>query len=94
VTTTLPNFGSTSQTALLPYTVTVGPASVALVARVDSEAASPPQPISEPTARTMALDALNALAQSSNTKLRSPAQLIQGLANVVLGHTDPNTPAS
>jgi hypothetical protein len=42
----------------------------------------------------MALDALNALAQSSNTNLRSQAQLIQSLANVVLGPTDPNAPAS
>jgi endoglycosylceramidase len=94
VTTTLPDVGSTSQSALLPYTVTVGSPSDALLARVNAEAASPPQPISEPTARTMALDALNALAQSSNTNLRSQAQLIQSLANVVLGPTDPNAPAS
>jgi hypothetical protein len=70
--------------------VTVGPASPALLARVGSEAAHPPAPITEPTARAMALDALDALARSPNANLRSQAQLVQGLAGVVLGTSDPN----
>ena len=83
VTTTLP--GPTDG-----YGVTVGSASTALTTRVAAEAANPPQPISEPTARAMAVGALTAAANSPDASLRSTAQLVQGLADVVLGSTDPN----
>ena len=73
-----------------PYGITVGPASTALVDRVTAEAASPPSPIGEPAARAMAEGALNAAANSSNASLRSTAQLVQGLAGIVLGSSDPN----
>ncbi len=73
-----------------PYGITVGPASTALVDRVTAEAASPPPPIGEPAARAMAEGALNAAANSSNASLRSTAQLVQGLAGIVLGSSDPN----
>jgi hypothetical protein len=84
VTTTLPGGASTG------YGVTVGVASTALTARVAAGAADPPRPISEQTARAMAVGALQAAANSSNASLRSTAQLVQGLANIVLGATDPN----
>jgi hypothetical protein len=57
---------------------------------VSAEADTPPPPIAEPAARAMAIAALNAEAQSSNATVRSTAQLIQGLAGIVLGTTDPN----
>jgi hypothetical protein len=38
----------------------------------------------------MVFAALNAAAQSTNASLRSSAQLVQGLAGIVLGSTDPN----
>jgi len=72
------------------YGVTVGPAPAALTAQVAAEAINPPQPISEPAARAMAESALNAEANSSNASIRSTAQLVQGLAAIVLGQTDPN----
>jgi hypothetical protein len=75
----------------LRYTVTVGPASAALLARVTAEAAHPPAPIAEPVARAAALAALDAEARSTNASVRSTAQLVQGLAGIVLGSTDPNT---
>ncbi len=84
VTTTLP--GATPAR----YGITVGPAPAALTARVAAEAIDPPQPISEPTARAMAESALSAEANSPNASIRSTAQLVQGLAAVVLGQTDPN----
>jgi len=76
------------------YQVSVGAPPDALLARVRSEATAPPPPISEPTARAMALDALNTLTHSSNANVRSQAQLVQGLAGVVVGTTDPNAPTS
>ena len=85
VTTTLPAAGSSAR-----YGVTVGPASAALTARVATEASSPLPPISEPVARAMAEDALNTEAHSPNASIRSTAQLVQGLAGIVLGSTDPN----
>jgi endoglycosylceramidase len=91
VTTTLPQPASGVSTA---YQVRVGAAPDALLARVRTDAAAPPPPISEPTARAMALDALNTLAQSSNANVRSQAQLVKGLAGVVVGATDPNAPSS
>jgi hypothetical protein len=81
---------SSDAVAPLPYIVTVGPASAALRAEVASAAATPPAPIAEPQARTMAIAALEAQAQSPNASVRSTAQLIQGLAGIVLGTTDPN----
>jgi Glycoside hydrolase family 5 C-terminal domain len=71
------------------YGVTVGPASASLTGRVATEASNPLQPISEPVARGMAEDALNTEAHSPNASVRSTAQLVQGLAGVVLGSTDP-----
>ena len=92
VATTFPGTGGASAAR---YGVTVGPASASLTARVTAEASSPLQPISEPVARAMAEDALNTEAHSSNASVRSTAQLVQGLAGIVLGSTDPNgAPAS
>jgi len=70
--------------------VTVGPAPAALTAHVAAEAIDPPQPISQPAARAMAESAPNAEANSPNASIRSTAQLVQGLAAMVLGQTDPN----
>ncbi len=72
------------------YGVTVGHASPSLLARVAAAASSPLPPISEPVARAMAEDALNTEAHSSDASIRSTAQLVQGLAGIVLGSTDPN----
>ena len=77
-------------TANASYGVTLGRTSSALVAQVASAAASPPAPIAEPTARAMALAALEAEDHSSNKSVASNAQLVQGLANIVLGSSDPN----
>lgn len=85
VTTTLPGG------APAPYGITVGPASAALTQHVSAEAIDPPAPISEPTARAMAESALIAEANSPNASIRSTAQLVQGLASIVLGPTDPNS---
>jgi hypothetical protein len=82
---TTPTSGSNST-----YEVTVGAVPEAVLANVTSEATNPPPPIPEPAARTMALDALNALTQSSNPQIRSRAQLFQALGTVVFGTTDPN----
>jgi hypothetical protein len=82
VTTTVPGAA--------PYGVTVGPASAALTSRVTTEAATPPAPISEPVARAMAEDALTTEAHSPIASIRSTAQLVQGLAGIVLGSSDPN----
>jgi hypothetical protein len=49
--------------------------------------------ISEPVARAAAERALTAEANSPNASIRSTAQLVEGLAGVVLGSTDPNGPA-
>ena len=73
-----------------PYGVTVGRASPSLVAHVAAAASNPLPPISEPVARAMAEDALDAEAHSPDASIRSTAQLVQGLAGVVLGSTDPN----
>ena len=87
VTTTLPApVGSSRDT----YGVTVGPASKALLADVAQQAANPPQPISEPVARAAAEAALTAQTHSPNASVRSTAQLVEGLAGIVLGPTDPN----
>jgi endoglycosylceramidase len=72
------------------YRVTVGSPSAALTSRVVSEAAAPPPPIAEPAARAMALGALTAEANSSDKSLAANAELVKGLAEVVLGPTDPN----
>jgi endoglycosylceramidase len=86
---------TTTAASSVPYGVTVGPASAALTARVAKEASNPLQPISEPVARAMAENALNTEAHSPNASVRSTAQLVQGLAGIVLGSTDPNeAPAS
>jgi endoglycosylceramidase len=72
------------------YTVSVGTPSAALRAEVAAEASNPPAPIGEPTARAQVVAALNAEAQSPDASVRSTAQLVQGLAGIVLGTTDPN----
>ncbi|MGA2931811.1 MAG: hypothetical protein ABSE98_06955 [Acidimicrobiales bacterium] len=87
VTTTL---AGGSAGSLARYGVTVGPAPAALTAHVAAEAINSPQPISEPAARAMAESALSAEANSSNASIRSTARLVQGLAAIVLGQTDPN----
>ncbi len=81
--------GSGTGGASAGYTVTVGPASAALLAQVEASAASPPPPIAEPVARAMAEAALTAAAHSPDASLRSTAQLVEGLAGIVLGTTDP-----
>ncbi len=91
VTTTLP--GDQSSTPA-EYQVAVGSPSAALQKHVADLAAQPLPPISEPVARAMAEEALNAEAHSSNPSVRSTAQLVQGLAGIVLGTTDPNPPTS
>jgi hypothetical protein len=91
VTTTQPDPGASGANG---YGVTVGAASKALLARVAAEAASPPQPISEPVARAAAETALTTEANSPNATVRSTAQLVEGLAGVVLGSTDPDGPAA
>jgi hypothetical protein len=75
--------------ATAAYGVTVGTPSASFVDKVAGEAADPPAPISEPTARAMAEKALAAEAQSPDASVRSTAQLVQGLANIVLGTSDP-----
>ncbi len=91
VTTTLPGqVGSAADR----YGITVGSASKALTARVAAEAAAPPPPIGEPVARAAAEGALSAETHSPNASIRSTAQLVEGLAGIVLGSTDPNAPAS
>ncbi len=72
------------------YTITVGTPSPTLVSQVDAQAAHPLPPISEPTARAMAEAALNAEAHSPDKTIAANAQLVQGLAGIVLGPTDPN----
>ena len=74
--------------------VTVGPAPAALTARVVAEADNPLQPIAEPAARAQAVSALAAAASSPNASIRSTAQLVQGLADIVLGSSDPNGAAA
>jgi endoglycosylceramidase len=91
-------FVSTKQPAgvsssAVAYSVTVGAPPAALRDRVAQEANDPPAPIGEPAARAMAEGALQAEAQSPNASIRSTAQLIEGLAAIVLGTTDPEAPA-
>jgi endoglycosylceramidase len=74
------------------YEVTVGIPPDSLRARVLHEAANPVPPIPEPTARAMAENALTVEAQSPNPSIRSTAQLIEGLAAIVLGTSDPGAP--
>jgi endoglycosylceramidase len=90
VTMTSPSATTTSE----EYRIIVGSPSAALQAQVAGLAANPLPPINEPTARAMAEDALNTEAHSSNASVRSTAQLVQGLAGIVLGATDPNGTAS
>jgi endoglycosylceramidase len=89
VTTTLPGSAASSADR---YGVTVGAASQALRTRVAAEATSPLPPISEPVARAQAESALSTEAHSPNASIRSTAQLVEGLAGIVLGSTDPNGP--
>jgi endoglycosylceramidase len=77
-------------TAAASYSVTVGNASPSQVSGVTSAAATPLAPIPEPTARAMALAAFEAETHSSNKSVATNAQLVQGLANIVLGSSDPN----
>jgi endoglycosylceramidase len=80
--------GASGQSA--PYTVTVGAPPAALRSQVAHEALDPPAPVAEPVARAMAESALQAEAQSPDASIRSTAQLVEGLAGIVLGTTDPN----
>jgi endoglycosylceramidase len=73
------------------YGVTVGVPPDSLRARVLREAVNPLPPIAEPAARAMAESALTVEAQSPNPSIRSTAQLIEGLATIVLGTYDPAT---
>jgi hypothetical protein len=72
------------------YAITVGTPSSTLVTQVDAEATHPLPPISEPAARAMAEAALNAEAHSPDKTIAANAQLVQGLAGIVLGSSDPN----
>jgi hypothetical protein len=72
------------------YGVTVGTVSPRLRALVAGEAADPLPPIGEPAARAAALGALAAEAHSPDKSIAANAQLVQGLAGVVLGSSDPN----
>jgi endoglycosylceramidase len=74
------------------YGVTVGSPPASLRTTVAAEAADPLPPITEPAARAMAEAALDTEAHSPNAQIRSTAQLVQGLAGIVLGSTDPNGP--
>jgi endoglycosylceramidase len=74
------------------YGVTVGVPPDSLRARVLGEAVNPLPPIPEPAARAMAEDALTVEAHSPNPSIRSTAQLIEGLAAIVLGTSDPGAP--
>jgi hypothetical protein len=76
------------------YGVTVGQAPSALTSRVAAEAATPLQPISEQEARAMAESALDAETHSPDAAIRSTAQLVKGLAGIVLGSSDPNAPST
>jgi hypothetical protein len=80
----------TTASGAVHYGVTVGRASLSLIARVAAAASSPLPPISEPMARAMAEEALDSEAHSPDASIRSTAQLVQGLAGLVLGSTDPN----
>jgi endoglycosylceramidase len=89
VTPTMPPVASNAA-APPTYGVIVGAASAVLRAQVAAEADHPPAPIAEPVARAMVLAALDADAHSTDASVRSTAQLVQGLAGIVLGTTDPN----
>jgi endoglycosylceramidase len=80
----------TASAAAATYGITVGTPFASFRDQVEAEATDPPSPIGEPEARAMAEGALAAEAQSPDSSVRSTAQLVQGLANIVLGTTDPN----
>jgi endoglycosylceramidase len=80
----------TTKPGAASYGVSVGQAPSSLTSRVAAEAATPLPPISEPEARAMAEASLDAEAHSPDAAIRSTAQLVQGLAGVVLGSSDPN----
>ena len=73
-----------------PYTVSVGNPSRQLRAVVALTAARPPPPIGEPQARALAESNVQTALHSSNRKVRSAAQLVNVLAQLVLGSSDPN----
>jgi len=72
------------------YMVAVGTPSKALRSLVELAAAHPPPPITEPQARAMAEGTVQSALHSSNKKVRSTAQLVNVLAQLVLGSSDPN----
>jgi endoglycosylceramidase len=82
--------GPTAPATTANYSVTVGTPPAELRDHVEQEALDPPAPISEPVARGMAESALRTEANSPDASIRSTAQLIEGLAAIVLGTTDPN----
>ena len=82
---------TTTKPGAARYGVTVGQAPSSLTSQVAAEAATPLAPISEPEARAMAEAALDAEAHSPDAAIRSTAQLVQGLAGIVLGSSDPNS---
>ncbi len=75
------------------YWVTVGTISATQLQAAKQAGAAPPAPISEVSARQTAEAALTAAENSSNATYRSNAQLVSGLANLLLGPTDPNATA-
>jgi endoglycosylceramidase len=90
----IPSHKSPASGARFTYTVTVGHATSALRNSVAQAAADPPPPIAEPQARALSEQALHAALTSTNPKIRSTAQLVNVLAGLVLGSTDPNDPGS
>ena len=73
------------------YGVTVGAASAALRTAVEDEALRPPQPINEVTARATFEKFLKTAEASPNAHIRANANLVAGLASLLLGSQDPNS---
>ncbi|MGP0029367.1 MAG: glycoside hydrolase family 5 protein [Acidimicrobiales bacterium] len=72
------------------YTVSVGTPSRSLRSTVAVAAAHPPAPISEPQARALLLHSVQVALHSPNKQVRSNAPLVEVLAQLVLGSSDPN----
>ncbi len=88
-----PAVGVLQSSASGTYAVTVGPASVSLRAGVAAEAAQPPQPISEVTARAITEHFLKEAEASTNPHIRANARLAATLAVLLFGSKDPNQPS-
>jgi endoglycosylceramidase len=74
------------------YAVTVGNPPAALRQQVDHLAQHPLPPIAEPQARALAEQALAHEVASPNAALAAKAKLVQALAGLVLGPSDPVPP--